>query len=94
MGAIAVAKRGEMPATAQSASEQRDLADLRKQNGDKFDKAYLKAFLKEAKRANTAFTAGANSAQVPELKALFTKHQPIIAKLEADALAADAEAKK
>ncbi len=94
MGTIAVAKRAPMPAIAQSAAEERDLAELRKQNGDKFDKAFLKAFQKEAKRTNTAFTAGANSAQDPELKALFTKYQPIIAKLEADAIALPTEGKK
>jgi predicted outer membrane protein len=94
LGAIAAAKRGEMPSNAQSAAHQKDLAELRKQSGDKFDKAYMKAFQKEAKRANAAFSAGAQSAQDPELKALFAKYQPIIAKLESDALAAEAEVKK
>jgi predicted outer membrane protein len=93
LGTVALG-RGEMPPTTQSPAEKKDLGELRKLTGDKFDKAFVKAFQKEAKRANTTFTAGAKSALDPDLKAAFAKHQPIVAKLEADAVAAEAEGKK
>ena len=94
VGTIALAKGGEMPPTVQTPAEKKELGEIRKQTGDKFDKAYLKAYQKEAKRANTAFTAGSKFAQDAELKAVFAKFQPILAKLEADAIAAEAEGKK
>ncbi len=94
LGTIAGGHGGEMPPTTQTPAEKKDIADLRKLTGDKFDKAFLKALEKEAKRANTVFTAGAKSAQDPDLKAAFAKYQPIAAKLEADAIAAEAEGKK
>ena len=93
IGTIA-AGHGEMLPTAQTAAEKKDLGELRKLAGDKFDKAFLKALQKEAKRANTVFTAGAKSAVDPDLKAAFAKYQPIAAKLEADATAAEADGKK
>jgi hypothetical protein len=94
VGTIALAKGGEMPPTVQSASEKKEIAELKKAAADKFDKAYLKAFEKEAKRANAAFTSGSKFAQDAELKAVFAKYQPIVAKIEADAAAAEADTKK
>lgn len=94
IGTIALGKGGEMPPTTRTASETKELGELRKQTGDKFDKAFLKAFEKEAKRANAAFTSGSKFAQDAELKAVFLKYQPIIAKLEADGAAAEKEGKK
>jgi hypothetical protein len=94
VGTVALGKGGEMPPTVQTAAEKKELGELRKLAGDKFDKAYLKAFQKESKRVNLAYAAGAKSAQDPDLKAAFAKYQPIVAKLDADAIAAEAEGKK
>lgn len=93
IGTIA-AGHGEMLPTTQTATEKKDLGELRKLTGDKFDKAFVKALQKETKRANTVFTAAAKSASDPDLKAAFAKHQPIVAKLDADAIAAEADGKK
>jgi hypothetical protein len=94
IGTIALGKGGEMPPTVQSASEKKEIGELKKLTADKFDKAYLKAFQKEAKRANLAFTGGSKFAQDADLKAAFAKYQPILAKIEADVTAAEAEGKK
>lgn len=93
IGTIALGKGGEMPPTVQTAAEKKELGDIRKLTADKFDKAYLKALQKEAKRATTAFAAGTKASDA-ELKAVFTKYQPIVAKIDADATAAEADAKK
>ncbi|HEV7401880.1 MAG TPA: DUF4142 domain-containing protein [Chthoniobacteraceae bacterium] len=94
IGDLALRHGDGMPPTTRTAAETKELGELRKLAADKFDKAYLKAFQKEAKRANTAFTSGSKFAQDPDLKAAFAKFQPIVAKIETDAAAAEKEGKK
>jgi hypothetical protein len=94
LGTLVMRGGGEMPKTDQTAAEKKEVAEMRKATGDKFDKAYMKAFTRETKKANTSFTNGEKYAVDPDLKAAFAKWQPIIAKLDADANAVEAEGKK
>jgi predicted outer membrane protein len=94
LGGLAVSRGAEMPKTEQTAPEKKELAEIRKATGDKFDKAYLKALTRETKKAGSAFVNGEKYAVDPDLKAVFAKWVPVVSKLEADTAAAEAGLKK
>jgi len=94
-GELATAAKGaELPKTEQTAGEKRDFADLKKAQGAKGEKAYLKALEKEVKRAAATFVNGAKSASDEELKAYFAKFQPKLTTLSAEVSTAESEAGK
>lgn len=95
LGTVAQSRKADLPKTDVSGNEKALLAKLRKTEGDKFDKAFLKALDKETKKMAQVFEAGEKSVQDPELKTVITNWTPKIkGYAEEVAAAEDAASKK
>jgi predicted outer membrane protein len=96
LGTIAQAKGAELPKTDVTGSEKTTLDKLRKTDADKFDKAFLKVFTKETKKAAQTYETAEKNLRDVELKSFAQKWAPALAKAneEADKMEAEAGKKK
>lgn len=94
-GELSTAAKGtELPKTDFSTGEKAMLDKLRKMEGDKFDKAFLKVFAKESKKAAQVFEMGEKSVKDAELKSFAQKWGPTLKNAQDAAETMDAEADK
>jgi hypothetical protein len=94
VGAIAQARKVDLPKTEASASDKAQVDKIRKTADDKFDKTLLKALEKETKKVVQIFEAGDKSVQEQELKTVVANWTPMLKKHAEDAAAAELEAAK
>jgi hypothetical protein len=94
VGAIAQARKVDLPKTEASASDKAQVDKIRKTADDKFDKTLLKALEKETKKVVQIFEAGDKSVQEQELKTVVANWTPMLKKHAEDVAAAEAEAAK
>lgn len=94
-GELSTAGKGtELPKTDVTTSEKTTLEKLKKTDPDKFDKAFLKAFSKESKKAAQVFEMGEKGIKDPELKSFAQKYGPVLKKAYDEAEKMEAEAGK
>ena len=94
LATIAQNNKVDFPKTDTTAAEKSTLEKLRKQETDKFDKAFLKVISKETKKTAQIFKTAEKSVQNPELKAYITTWGPKIAAHHEQVEAAEDAAKK
>lgn len=94
LATIAQNHKFDVPKTDVTASEKTAIAKLKKLEGDKFDKAFLKALGKETKQTAQLFTAAQKSVQNPELKSFVETWAPTIASQHEAVEKAEEDAKK
>ena len=94
LATIAQNNKVEYPKTDTTASEKSTIEKLRKQEADKFDKAFLKALGKETKKTAQIFKSAEKSVQNPELKTYITTWAPKFASHHEQVEAAEDAAKK
>jgi predicted outer membrane protein len=91
---VADANKLEYPKTDVTPSEKTNIAKLKKLEGDKFDKGFLKALSKETKRTAQIFATAGKGVQNPELKAYIEKWAPTITSHNEEVEQAEDAAKK
>lgn len=94
LGTVAQSRKVDLPKTDVTGNEKALLAKLRKTEGDKFDKTFLKALDKETKKMAQVFEAGEKSVQDPELKTVITNWGPKIKGYAEEVTAAEDAASK
>lgn len=94
LATIAQTHKIDYPKTDVSPGEKTAIEKLKKLEGDKFDKGFLKALSKETKKTAQVFTTAGKSVQNPELKTYVEKWAPTVAAHHAEVEKAEDDAKK